>query len=129
MRAIVIAAHALAKHAAITRNDDLPKLRLPCSSQYARTEQPPLDNRVKGYQLLWLQIVEICDRFLGMRGGRKDEPFIILQYLEPGRNVACMILSRFHLGRDPEIGAQKNRAKFGHELFAGALRLVLGVTR
>ena len=71
MRAIAIAAPALAQTCRNHRNDELPKLRLPCSSQYARTEQPPLGNRAKGYQLLWLQIVEICDRFLGMRGGQK----------------------------------------------------------
>lgn len=51
-----------------------------------------------------LEIVEIGDRSLRMRGCREDEPFLMSEDREPGYDIARLSRSRFRLRHDAEIG-------------------------
>jgi hypothetical protein len=56
-----------------------------------------------------LEIVEIGDCSLSMRG-RKDNPPFILENRKPGCDIARVIRSRFLRRHDIKIGAQENGA-------------------
>ena len=54
---------------------------------------------------------------LRMSGGAEDRAFVVLQDLQPRRDIRRMIGTVFEA--QPEIGAQERRTQFGNELFAG----------
>jgi len=74
-----------------------------------------------------LQVMQVVNRALRMGRGLKDGALVATKHVQPSVDVACMVGSRFELGRDAEIGAEKRTAKFGDKLFTGTFRAVLAV--
>ena len=62
--------------------------------------------------LMRLQAMQIIRRPLRVARRRKDETLIVLQHLQPGRNISGMIFVR--LWRDTQIGAQKRATQLGY---------------
>ena len=61
--------------------------------------------------------VHVVGGTLGMGGGREDRALVLLQHLQPVRQVGRMI--GLNLGRDAEIRTQKSRTQFGHQFLEG----------
>lgn len=66
----------------------------------------------------WLQAVQIVDRALCMHRGGEREPLVVLQHVEPRRDVARMILAAVR-GKT-QVGAQERSPKLGDKLLARA---------
>jgi len=70
-----------------------------------------------GDLLVGLKAVEVIHGALGKRGSLEDGPGVVLQNLEPGRDVGGVVFLDFR--GDFEIGAKESRAQLGHEFLAG----------
>jgi hypothetical protein len=67
--------------------------------------------------VLRLESVEEIDCALGVGGGLKDRPIVILQNGQPGRDIRSMILT--DLRRELKVCAKKRGTQLSNELLAG----------
>ena len=68
-----------------------------------------------------LVLVQVVDGALRMGRRRENRPLVLSQDLQPRGDIGRMVLAG--LRRDAEVGAEKRRADFGHELFHGIARI------
>ncbi len=54
-----------------------------------------------------LQVMQVVNRALRMGRRLKDGALVATKHVQPSVDIACMIRSRFELGRDAEIGAEE----------------------
>lgn len=62
-----------------------------------------------------MRTVQIFNRLASPARGDEDRLSVILQHLEPGLNVGCVVGARF-VG-DSQIGAKERRAEFSNKFF------------
>src|SRR4051812_40642311 len=63
-----------------------------------------------------LQAMKVVGGALRMGSSGKDEPLVVLQYLDPGGNIGGMVGA--HVRRDAEIHRQEGGSQLGDQLLA-----------
>ena len=64
-----------------------------------------------------LQVSEIIRGPLRVGGGLKDRPLVVLQDLEPGRNIGGVVVP--DVRGNAKVSAQERRAELGDQFFPG----------